>query len=1004
MALYQPTNVIPSSYTKGTVDVNDTMEIAWQVNGNSAMTAFQIDFYLNDYASTYVTSTGKLTDNIPFVEENGEKKILGFYGTDRFGRPQFFTWNSKVSWEDKGFTNGNEYKYKITQWYRGGVDYYLQADIAITDIGAYYFSLIDGNGVTQYISFRYIGNFTQWTIRYNLETNQAYITVSGNERTFNSTKSTQPPTNTGVDTYENLGQALNEIGVIQNSFSVFITRSIPKLTIFSVDENYLNGVVMPPTFTSSIGYFHAEYSQVQGDPIRWIRWQVATATYNTQTEKWAIGDILQDTGDIYTPTLNYEFKGFFNGQQYAIRAIGESESGQECNSNPNTDGWIYFTINIENQGEYSGEFTVQCLNKENATLLAWEGVEVIPSAVSPQGYKPQISNGSVTLNGKNGTIDYSVTWNKESTNPMNFAPDWTAVWKGKIRLMTERQIISVSGTVSNQRLYNGEMYWYYSDTYTLTPSIDKILKIDVDVSSTANDVVYELIPQQTESGIRATIFLMTKTRYNSQGYPTRISAEITYILGEPTSPKGEIYALYSGANKIVSINQNSDSTTNRFTVTVNGTENIVLIQDVPTDVSFIISPTLLVTYFYGADGLIYQSSMPITYNQQALTSVSILGGDSGATVNSVSVYQGDGSNIISLYQNSDFEPVWNSEEYKLYMTANFNGNLEGGTGTATGTGFRVYRQEVGKSILTPIATVSSTTTSLKDYGIVSRKNYKYSLYAYDNNGAFMNAVESKKIIATDFVSYSLLVCDYDETNDEYHVRKQYLFKYNLGDGSVSNNNNPTLNANFTRFPTRMPSTQNYASGVLTGLIGVVYTVPALVEQIGNYKITTRPTLLDYFDDVELERELYDLSTAPYQLFLRDMKGRLRMIHTNSAISMTTNIKQQQQSISISFPWVEIGDASDVTIIQTPDDYGWNNDNQLLNVSLDVDVATGELYATYPFPYNGTKFYLTGAKNETLTAKTPLGITPAQFNFSETATQPDDGKLTATVKVNSEETK
>ena len=104
-----------------------------------------------------------------------------------------------------------------------------------------------------------------------------------------------------------------------------------------------------------------------------------------------------------------------------------------------------------------------------------------------------------------------------------------------------------------------------------------------------------------------------------------------------------------------------------------------------------------------------------------------------------------------------------------------------------------------------------------------------------------------------------------------------------------------------------------------------------------------------------------------------------MVATNGAITMTTNIKQKQQSISISFPWVEIGDASDVTIIQTPDDYGWNNDNQVLDVSLDVDVNTGELSATYPFPYNGTKFYLTGVNKENLTAKTPLGITPAYGN-------------------------
>ena len=86
-------------------------------------------------------------------------------------------------------------------------------------------------------------------------------------------------------------------------------------------------------------------------------------------------------------------------------------------------------------------------------------------------------------------------------------------------------------------------------------------------------------------------------------------------------------------------------------------------------------------------------------------------------------------------------------------------------------------------------------------------------------------------------------------------------------------------------------------------------------------------------------------------------------------------------------------------IQTPDDYGWNNDNQVLDVQLDVDVATGELSATYPFPYNGTKFYLTGVNKENLTAKTPLGITPAQINLSEVAQEPNDGEVTATVKVN-----
>lgn len=984
MALYQPTNVIPSSYTKGTVDVNDTMEISWQVNGNSAMTAFQIDFYLNDASSTLVVSTGKL----PKTDETQAQYGLPFYGTDRFGRPQFFTWNPSgnltwANWSANKLTNGNEYKYKITQFY-------------------------------------------------------------------------------------NEGSA--EQSVVQTAFSSFITRANPTLTLSTTASDFVTdkkSLTTGSSLSTSIGYFVADYSQAQGVPIRWIKWQVATATYNTQTEKWVLGEILADTGDIYTPTLNYEFNGFFNGQQYAIRATGESESGQEC-----TSDWIYFTINIENQGEYSGDFTVQFLNKENATLLEWEGVEYIAPTVTPSTYTPTLNNGSVTL-----APNTQISWSQSKENEVvPFNSPWTTVYKAKVGdwqtatsvfrgttapygEVARIPVLTISGITGTDATGTPPLVYYKYTTTIVFPStptgaVDYIQRVDTpafgeasidNVGHTLTLTLYSTHPNTSVSGNFTLYYAetyqvsVTKTfssdiksvdeisyganvksvdytindrsitmiiQSNTNKASVNVSVNMTqWSVSAGTPPNGNLLLITTDSNSVI-----LSRTSGSFELKI-GNNTPIPIEIIPNSksVAILISPLRVVAFCYSADMYLgrFLANISLSNWQEPITLVSIFGGDSGATIESVSVYNNQMStvDIRELYDgNPDFEPVWNATNYTLYMTANFNGNLEGGTGTTNGAGFRIYRQELGKNILTPIATVPSMTTSLKDYGISSRKYYKYSLYAYDSNGSFMNAVESEKIIATNFTAYSLLVCDYDQDKDEYHVRKQYLFQYNLGDGSVSNNNNPTFNANFTRYPTRMPSTQNYASGVLTGLIGVVYTVPALVEQIGNYKVTTRPTLLDYFDSVELERELYDLSTAPYQLFLRDMKGRLRMIHTNSALSMTTNIKQQQQSISISFPWAEIGDASNVTIIQTPDDYGWNNDNQVLDVSLNVDVATGELYATYPFPYNGTKFYLTGANKETLTAKTPLGVTPAQFKLSETATQPDDGELNATVKVNSEETK
>ncbi len=45
MALFQPTNIYPSSLGElgdGTVDITKPLAVSWQVNGNSAMTAFSL--------------------------------------------------------------------------------------------------------------------------------------------------------------------------------------------------------------------------------------------------------------------------------------------------------------------------------------------------------------------------------------------------------------------------------------------------------------------------------------------------------------------------------------------------------------------------------------------------------------------------------------------------------------------------------------------------------------------------------------------------------------------------------------------------------------------------------------------------------------------------------------------------------------------------------------------------------------------------------------------------
>ena len=107
--LFQPTNIFPSTrggLGNGTVDATKALKVTWQINGNSALTAFSITIYANDANSTQKYTTGKITSGCPF------------YGTDYAGNIQFFSYTISASTlSSNGITNGNEYKLIIQQWW-----------------------------------------------------------------------------------------------------------------------------------------------------------------------------------------------------------------------------------------------------------------------------------------------------------------------------------------------------------------------------------------------------------------------------------------------------------------------------------------------------------------------------------------------------------------------------------------------------------------------------------------------------------------------------------------------------------------------------------------------------------------------------------------------------------------------------------------------------------------------------------------------------------------------
>lgn len=105
--LFQPSNITPDEINgSGCFDATQGMSVSWQVNGDSAMTAYQIALFSNDAASTQLFSTGRVALSTPF------------WGVNYKGQTQFFT--AQITAETlsiAGITNGNEYKLLITQWW-----------------------------------------------------------------------------------------------------------------------------------------------------------------------------------------------------------------------------------------------------------------------------------------------------------------------------------------------------------------------------------------------------------------------------------------------------------------------------------------------------------------------------------------------------------------------------------------------------------------------------------------------------------------------------------------------------------------------------------------------------------------------------------------------------------------------------------------------------------------------------------------------------------------------
>lgn len=235
--------------------------------------------------------------------------------------------------------------------------------------------------------------------------------------------------------------------------------------------------------------------------------------------------------------------------------------------------------------------------------------------------------------------------------------------------------------------------------------------------------------------------------------------------------------------------------------------------------------------------------------------------------------------------------------------ADYDGSTNGGgVGDTKVSSFGIYRWSPGDSILTHIANTSAINGNvLIDCGAVTGKEYIYYAYGIGNDTFAASALISNNV-APCFWDWTVFSCTQDE-NGVYHAQEIFRFGKNLVSGSITNNNAPQILENFTRYPTIQPSPQNYQSGTLQSLIGVI-------------------TDGKYSDTLNMKKSILGLSTTRNTLFLKNRKGELLKIRAGGAISMETMDNTAAQAQTVSLPWVEVGSAENAQIVLTNTDDAW----------------------------------------------------------------------------------
>ena len=233
--------------------------------------------------------------------------------------------------------------------------------------------------------------------------------------------------------------------VTQTSASTFITRDAPVLSINPITNPYDSRSISVT----------ANYSQAQGDTVIWARWVFINYSI--------IDTVIEDTGEIETSVLRYDYDGLLSGTTYRIKLYIQTSSGVEVETPWSEFSVDYATVPSNGVVTACRRFGQPCVQVEWTNKTTIQGIG--DGQISFPDGKMRLDDGA------------SVTWEYiDSDTRFLFKQPWSLSWRGtipsvntentKVELETEDDSYFIKVGNNKINLYDGSSL-VYSQNATL---------------------------------------------------------------------------------------------------------------------------------------------------------------------------------------------------------------------------------------------------------------------------------------------------------------------------------------------------------------------------------------------------------------------------------------------------------------------------------------------------------------------------------------------------------